>query len=98
MTATASLWLEGLMLVCFGTAWPVANLRMLRRRRPEGKGPIFTAIVLTGYLAGALAKLLPAASGAPIVPVFWLYVVNACSVALNLALQQYFARASMAAP
>ena len=40
--------LEGLMLVCFGIAWPLANLRMLRSGRPEGKGGQLDTAVAPG--------------------------------------------------
>lgn len=92
MTLTSLLpqLLEGSMLVCFGLAWPLANLRMLRLRRPEGKGLAFTLVILLGYLCGASAKLLLIGPGAPLAPVFWLYVLNAASVAGNLALQWHY--------
>jgi len=48
--------LESIMLLCFGLAWPVANLRMLRTRCPEGKGLAFALIIMVGYLAGTSAK------------------------------------------
>ncbi|NUZ05275.1 hypothetical protein [Piscinibacter koreensis] len=86
--------LEALMLVCFGIAWPVATLRMLVRRRAEGQGRAFTAIILCGYAAGASAKLA-AAAGIDldaVEPVFWLYVINLASVAINLALQWHYRR------
>ena len=37
--------------------------RMIRSGRIEGKGTTFTAIILCGYIAGALAKLVLAGSG-----------------------------------
>lgn len=92
---TAALILEAAMLICFGLAWPLANLRMLRLRRPEGKGLGFTTVILTGYLSGASAKLLLAGHGGELAPVFWLYVVNAAAVASNLALQWHFARVAL---
>lgn len=79
--------LEAAMLICFGVAWPLANLRMLRSRRAEGKGMAFTAIILCGYIAGALAKLALASHGHTLPPVFWLYVLNTVSVGGNLVLQ-----------
>lgn len=84
--------LESTMLLCFGIAWPVASLRMMRTRRPEGKGLAFTLIILAGYVAGASAKWLSASPGAEMPGVFWLYTVNGASVAMNLALQWYFGR------
>ena len=44
--------LEATMMLCFGIAWPLANLRMLRTGRAEGKGLMFTLIILCGYGAG----------------------------------------------
>lgn len=79
--------LEAAMLICFGVAWPLANLRMIRSGRVEGKGTAFTAIILCGYIAGALAKLALAGSGHALPPVFWLYALNTGSVGLNLLLQ-----------
>lgn len=90
--------LEALMLVCFGVACPPANLRMLRSCNAEGMGAAFTAIILCGYVAGALAKWMAAADGAGLAPVFWLYLINTSSVAVNLALQWHFYRRAAAPP
>jgi hypothetical protein len=85
--------LEALMLLCFGLAWPLNTLAMLRRRRPEGKGLTFTAIIWCGYLCGAGAKLLLVlAAGRTLPPVFWLYVINALTVGLNALVYQHFKR------
>ena len=88
--------LEAFMLLCFGLAWPLANLRMLRNQRAEGKGLGFTLTILCGYLAGATAKLLLASYGTPLALCFWLYVLNAVSVGINLGLQWYFGGAAAA--
>ena len=85
--------LEALMLLCFGLAWPLNTLAMLRRRRPEGKGLTFTAIIWCGYLCGASAKLLLVlAAGRTLPPVFWLYVINALTVGLNALVYLHFKR------
>ena len=89
--------LEAAMLVCFGVAWPLANLRMLRSGRAEGKGAVFTAIILCGYVAGALAKLALASHGHTLPPVFWLYALNTLSVGGNLLLQWRLGRRQAAA-
>jgi hypothetical protein len=95
IASSAPALLEAAMLLCFGVAWPVANLRMLRVRRSEGKGLGFTLMILCGYLAGASAKLVMAAHGAVLAPLFWLYMLNAGSVAVNIALQWRFGRQSV---
>jgi hypothetical protein len=87
---TTPMVLEAIMLTCFGLAWPMANFRMLRTRRAEGKGLGFTLVILCGYLAGASAKLVLASDGASLAPVFWLYLFNGCSVGTNLALQWHY--------
>ena len=85
--------LEGLMLLCFGLAWPINTLGMLKRKRPEGKGLTFTVIIWCGYVAGASAKLLLSAhAGSPLPPVFWLYVLNGLTVGANAALYLHFKR------
>ena len=85
--------LEGTMLLCFGLAWPLNTLGMLRRQRAEGKNLVFTAVILFGYLCGALAKwLLGVAQAEPLAPVFWLYVTNAATVTLNGAVYLYYRR------
>ena len=84
--------LESTMLLCFGVAWPIANLRMMRNRCPEGKGTVFTSIILMGYVAGACAKYVSQEVGEPIPGLFWLYTINAAAVAMNLFLQLYFGR------
>ena len=84
---TVATLLEAAMLICFGVAWPLANLRMIRSGHVEGKGKAFTVIILCGYVAGALAKLALATSGHTLPPVFWLYVLNTFSVGLNVVLQ-----------
>jgi hypothetical protein len=90
--ASAPVLLEGLMLTCFGLAWPVANLRMLRTGRAEGKGLSFTLIIFCGYLAGAAAKIELISAATPLAPVFWLYALNATSVCINLVLQWHLGR------
>lgn len=84
--------LEALMLACFGISWPLAAWRMLRLRRAEGRGLLPTALVLAGYLAGLTAKVCAACGGGTLAPIFWLYLLNATSVSVNLALQWHFGR------
>ncbi len=89
--------LEALMLLCFGLAWPINSLHMLRSKRPEGKGLSFTMIVWCGYLSGAAAKVLwTLGTGATLPPVFWLYVVNSITVAFNAALYCRYRRQNTA--
>jgi hypothetical protein len=73
--------LEGTMLVCFGIAWPLSTLKMLRSGRPEGKSLGFTLIIWCGYLCGVGAKLIVATvQHMPLPPVLWLYLLNSVTV------------------
>lgn len=84
---------EATMLLCFGLAWPLATMRMLRTGKAEGKGLGFTLIIWTGYLAGAASKLLGVHSPeVPLAPVFWLYLLNAITVGANGWLQWHLQR------
>ncbi len=96
--ASAPVLLEGVMLTCFGLAWPLANLRMLRTGRAEGKGLGFTLIIFCGYLAGAAAKIALNTQATVLAPVFWLYALNATSVGLNLFLQWHLGRLHRQSP
>ncbi|MCA3017171.1 MAG: hypothetical protein ING60_12085 [Rhodocyclaceae bacterium] len=95
--ATTPILLEAVMLACFGLAWPLANVRMLRTGQAEGKGLAFTTIIFCGYLAGAGAKLAMVTDAAPLAPIFWFYLVNAGSVGANIFLQQYLKRVGLLA-
>ncbi len=89
--------LEAVMLLCFGLAWPLGALRMFRSRRPEGRGLMFTLIILAGYACGVLSKLLAAEADGALAPVFWLYLLNALSVAANATLQWHLSRPGLLA-
>ena len=49
---------EGLMLLCFGAAWPISIYKSLKSRSCSGKSVVFLYIVLFGYAAGITHKLL----------------------------------------
>ena len=82
--------LEATMLLCLGTAWPLASLRMLRARSGAGPGLVPTALIMCGYLAGMSAKWLCSLEGGGLPLIFWLCMLNAASVGFNLALQWHF--------
>jgi hypothetical protein len=92
-TMNMQMLLEAAMLLCFGLAWPIATMKMLRTGRAEGKGLGFTIIIWTGYLAGAVSKVVAVdAPDVSIAPVFWLYLLNSVTVGINGALQWYLPR------
>ena len=48
---------EIMMLVCFGSAWPVSIYKSWISRTNKGKSIFFLVIVLLGYVAGILHKI-----------------------------------------
>ena len=49
---------EVIMLICFGAAWPFSIYKSWKSRSCAGKSVIFLYIVLIGYAAGVIHKLL----------------------------------------
>ena len=84
------------MLVCFGAAWPVSIYKSLKTRAVAGKSLFFLIIVLVGYAAGILHKLIFHYD-----LVVFLYALNAVMVGLDIVLylrnRLYHVRKSLAA-
>jgi hypothetical protein len=72
---------EILMLVCFGAAWPFSIYRSLTSRSIAGKSVVFLIVVLVGYAAGVLHKLLYRYDY-----VIFLYALNGCMVLTDIVL------------
>lgn len=69
------------MLVCFGAAWPFSIWKSYRSQATGGKSLLFLLIVIVGYQAGILNKLVYRYDN-----VIWLYVLNLIMVAADMAL------------
>jgi hypothetical protein len=69
------------MLVCFGAAWPVSIYKSLKSRQVAGKSLPFLVIILVGYTAGVLHKMLFHYD-----LVIFLYILNALMVTLDIIL------------
>jgi hypothetical protein len=72
---------EILMLLCFGAAWPFSIYRSARSRSVEGKSLFFLVVVLVGYVAGVLHKVIYRYDY-----VIWLYALNGCMVLADIVL------------
>ncbi|PKL07636.1 MAG: hypothetical protein CVV51_13050 [Spirochaetae bacterium HGW-Spirochaetae-7] len=72
---------EVIMLLCFGAAWPVSIAKSLKTRRTDGKSLVFLLIVIAGYAAGIVNKLLYKPDF-----VVWLYALNATMVSIDAGL------------
>ena len=49
---------EALMLIAFGSAWPMSIIKSYRSRTAKGKSLHFMIIIGLGYVAGITHKLL----------------------------------------
>ncbi|MTI47512.1 hypothetical protein [Sporosalibacterium faouarense] len=72
---------EVAMLLCFGAAWPFSIHKSFKSRSVEGKSPVFLIVLLLGYIAGILHKLIYSYD-----PVIYLYILNFLMVSTDLTL------------
>ena len=79
-----SIW-EVIMLVCFGFSWPFAILKTVRVKNPAGKSYLFMGLIIVGYIAGCIHKILYHWDF-----VFWLYLLNTLLVATDFVLCLYY--------
>ena len=80
--------LEAIMLVCFGLSWPISIYRTYKVKNPLGKSIAFLWLIIIGYIAGILNKIV----GDKIDWVIGLYALNAVMVATDLVLVVFYRR------
>ena len=81
-----SIW-EIIMVVCFGFSWPFSILKTIRVKNPTGKSYLFMTLIIIGYLAGCVHKIIYDLDAA-----IWLYVLNTVLVATDMGLCLYYQR------
>jgi len=85
---------EVIMLVCFGSAWPLSIYKSWTSRAIAGKSLPFLIVILTGYAAGTLHKVFFSMDF-----VIVLYVLNFLMVLTDIILyfrnRLYHIRASL---
>lgn len=74
-------FLEAIMLLCFGAAWPFSIARSIRAGTAKGKSPFFLIILQVGYIAGIVNKILYHYDF-----VLYLYILNFIMVSTDLVL------------
>ena len=72
---------EIIMLICFGAAWPFSIYKSYKSKQIAGKSASFLFIILVGYIAGVIHKLIFNFDA-----VIYLYIVNALMVAIDISL------------
>ncbi|MBO4631202.1 MAG: hypothetical protein J5858_04690 [Lentisphaeria bacterium] len=78
---------EVIMLICFGFSWPFAIIKTIRVKNPAGKSYLFMGLVIIGYIAGCIHKILYHWDF-----VFWLYLLNTLLVATDFILCMFYSR------
>lgn len=73
--------LEAIMLICFGAAWPFSIAKSLKSKSTNGKSLLFLVVLILGYIAGILNKLL---NNNDIV--LYLYILNLLMVSTDAML------------
>ncbi|HWQ58581.1 MAG TPA: hypothetical protein VN540_06135 [Clostridia bacterium] len=76
---------EAIMLLCFGAAWPINIARTLKNRSAKGKSGLFLAVLMTGYIAGIVHKLIYSQD-----IVLALYILNLVMISADFILYLYF--------
>lgn len=72
---------EILMLILFGMSWPFSIYKSWESKSTAGKSIIFLGIVLLGYVAGVIHKLLFSFDF-----VIYLYILNGLMVSIDIVL------------
>ena len=81
--------LEVIMIVSFGASWPLNVLKSYRARTTKGKSLAFLLLILFGYVAGIISKLVNEAYMADIGAkwyVLFFYVLNFIMVSADLCM------------
>lgn len=72
---------ETIMLVCFGIAWPISIYKSWMSKSSGGKSPLFSVVVIVGYLSGMIHKWLFSRD-----IVMFLYLLNMVMVSIDLCI------------
>ena len=72
---------EIIMQLCFGAAWPFSIYKSYKSRKNTGKSIVFLYVVVAGYIAGILHKIIYSYD-----PVIFLYALNSIMVTVDILL------------
>lgn len=81
--------LEVIMIVSFGISWPLNVIKSYKSRTTKGKSLAFLLLILFGYIAGIISKLVNTAYMSQINNkwyVLFFYVLNFIMVSVDLCL------------
>ena len=72
--------LETIMLVCFGLSWPISVVKNIKAKTAKNMSFRFTALIILGYIAGIMAKVLNGTFNYVLV----VYFINLAAVSVNM--------------
>lgn len=81
--------LEVIMIVSFGASWPLNVIKSYKARTTKGKSLAFLCLILFGYVAGIISKLINESYMAAFEQkwyVLFFYVLNLIMVGTDLCL------------
>ena len=81
--------LETIMIVSFGASWPLNVMKSYKARTAKGKSPAFLCLILFGYIAGIISKLVNQNYMANVAQKWYVlvfYVLNFIMVSIDFAL------------
>lgn len=73
--------LEAIMLICFGMAWPFSIVKSFKSKSTNGKSILFLIVLIVGYIAGIINKVLYSND-----IVLYLYILNLSMVSIDAIL------------
>ncbi|HJC99409.1 hypothetical protein [Candidatus Arthromitus sp. SFB-turkey] len=73
--------LEAIMLICFGMAWPFSIIKSFKSKSTNGKSIVFLIVLIIGYVAGIINKILYSND-----IVLYLYILNLSMVSIDAIL------------
>ena len=77
--------LEAVMLICFGCSWPMNLIKNYRARSAKAMSLGFIVLIITGYIAGIVAKIFTVNNGGMVAWYVWVvYIFNVVVVSMNL--------------
>jgi len=80
---------ESIMLICFGLSWPLNVVKAYKARTARGTSLPFILLIITGYIAGIIAKLV----AGQVNYVLIVYLLNLAIVSVNVLV--YFRNVSL---
>lgn len=77
--------LEAAMLICFGFSWPMNLIKNYRAASAKAMSFGFITLIITGYVAGIVAKIIILAQGGTVAwYVLTVYILNLIVVSMNM--------------